>query len=138
VIRRLPSITPQFIARLDAVSFFDYFFPKTLESVYAQAQDAAVMLVDTMARITWAQGYIYFITYLPSLLMAGGFLAQKGLIAAIVLAKAPNAEGTYAPAIPYFIRVNLAEALIRCTVDPQYDAYRQGLLQTIQYVAAQM
>jgi hypothetical protein len=106
-------ITPQFITKLDTVNFFDYFFPKTLESVYAQAQDAAVILVDTMARIAWANGYIYFIAYLPALLMSGGFLAPKGLVAAIVLGKATNAEGTYAPAIPYFIRANLADAVIR-------------------------
>jgi hypothetical protein len=124
LIRKL-SLTPQLIAAVDAAGFLTNFFQKCFHSGNATLLDQAILVVDGLARITWVQGFTYFIMGLPYLWSCGGAIAGKALVAALALAPHPVAKPALAdPKVIEGLRVMQAPG------EP-YAGYRASLLQFI-------
>jgi hypothetical protein len=122
LIRKLP-LTPQLITAIDAAGFLTLFFQKCLHSGSATLLDQAILVVDGLARITWVQGFAYFIIGLPYLWSCGGGIAAKALVAALALAPHPVAKPALAdPKVVEGLR------LMHAPVEP-YAGYRASLLQ---------
>jgi hypothetical protein len=120
VIRCFP-LTDQFIRHINAAGFFESFFPRAIRSSMPQLKDAAALLVDKLARITWVEGFRWYIQELPAIFSEGELSAQKGLVAALVLAAHPKAR-------PFFSEAQLVSHLEKCQVEPNLRGYRENLL----------
>jgi hypothetical protein len=124
VVRTL-ALPPQFGAALDGCGFFENFCARSLGSQSVEAHEAAVLLVDTLARTGgWTLGYFYFIQYLPAVLGTSGTLQQSGFSALLVLAQMGEA-------FPYFGQVGLAGALAAYGVPPEYEGWKQEVIQVL-------
>jgi hypothetical protein len=121
VLRRL-KLTPAIVVELDSCGFFNHFFSRCWGSELPNLIDGTILLVDNLARIAWANGFVYFIQALPYLWGRGGVEAQKALVAALALAA--HQQGKAALSDP-----EVVAALQTSAFDPTAEQYRNHLLQ---------
>jgi hypothetical protein len=121
VIRRMRELKPEFVAALNNTGFFANFCPVCMEVEDGPLPEASIMLLDKIARIAWTDGFKHFIGYIPKLFRKGGAVAQKALIASLVLAR-------YNVAKELLLESEFVEALGSCHVAGSYQAYKQDLL----------
>jgi hypothetical protein len=120
VLRRL-KVKPAIVIALDTAGFFNHFFSRCWGSELPNLIDGTVLLVDNLARIAWANGFMYFIQALPYLWARGGPAGQKALIAALALAAHPQGK-------QLLMDPEVVNALQITVFDPEYDKYRENLL----------
>jgi hypothetical protein len=128
LVRRV-QMDADFVRGLDAEGFFERYVPRCLQSQTPQLRESVVLLIDRMARITWVDGFGFFIESLPELFRKGGQPAQKGLVAALVCALLPQSRSHFAAA-------DLIPVLLNFQVDRSKQQHKEQLLKYLSTIPA--
>ena len=118
VVRRF-VLTKEFIARLDKGEFFEVLATKGLANGSDRKKQCAVLLFDACARISWADGYVHFIKYLPELCKLPGGIAQRAVIPALVMVRDQKQP---------FLDAGVAKALEKRQMGGQWKDYKNELI----------
>jgi hypothetical protein len=119
VIRRMNISSPEFVVALDQIGFFGDFVTRCMED--EDMVETCIMLLDKLARVVWVNGFKKFIDEVPKIFAKRGPVAQKALIAVIVVARYPEAREP-------LLEAGMVDALKNFELTGNYQGYKEDLL----------